>query len=162
MTSLFFRQNLCRAAAAGGLVALLSGCLAPMTPPSAGWSQRQAPAAAAPRPGANPAAMSATTLPGTPDAAPQPVAVAPAAPRYSGGVDARTGLRQGAVVALTGDRATGFNLLFRPDRTEPASVEAAPARLCGSTGVASSRKNTPGAGSAMPGVQIMIVKCGAA
>ena len=43
-------------------------------------------------------------------------------------------------------------------------IEAAPAQLCRAAGrdVAESRTNKPGAGSAMPGVQMMIVTCSAA
>lgn len=89
------------------------------------------------------------------------VSAVPDAPRYSGAVDGRTGLRQSAVVAVSGDAASGYTMLYRPDDTEPASVDAAAGKLCGSSGVASSRKNSPGSGSAMPGVQIMIVKCNA-
>ena len=86
----------------------------------------------------------------------------PAASRYSGAIDGRTGMRQSAVVAVNGDAASGYTMLYRPSQTEPASVDAAAGKLCGSSGVASSRKNSPGSGSAMPGVQIMIVKCNAA
>lgn len=84
------------------------------------------------------------------------------APSYSGAIDSRTGLRQSAVVAVSGDAGSGYTVLYRPANTEPASVDAAPGKLCGTDGVASSRKNSPGSGSAMPGVQIMIVKCNAA
>lgn len=94
---------------------------------------------------------------------PAPVQSAvPDAPRYSGAIDSRTGLRQSAVVAVSGDASSGYTMLYRPANTEPASVDAAAGKLCGSSGVSSSRTNSPGSGSAMPGVQIMIVKCNAA
>lgn len=94
---------------------------------------------------------------------PAPVESAVPVPRtYSGAVDSRTGLRQAAVVAVSGDASSGYTMLYRPSQTEPASVDGAAGKLCGSAGVASSRTNSPGSGSAMPGVQIMIVKCNAA
>lgn len=139
-------------------LSLLAGCVAP--PAARQAAQPSVPAATRPA-AANPSALQARTLTDAP-AAVTPVAVAPATPSYSGAVDGRTGLRQSAVVAVTGDAASGYTVLFRPARTEATSVEAAPARLCGGSGVASSRTNAPGAASAMPGVQIMIVKCGAA
>ncbi|MFV0303282.1 MAG: hypothetical protein ACK5IP_20845 [Paracoccus sp. (in: a-proteobacteria)] len=101
-----------------------------------------------------------TPAPERPAAAVTPAA--PAAPAYSGAIDPRTGLRQSAVVAVSGDAASGYTLLYRPRNTEPASVDGAAGRLCGDAGVASSRSNSSGSGSAMPGVQIMIVKCNAA
>ena len=79
----------------------------------------------------------------------------------SGPLDARTGLHQSALVSVSGSADSQFIVLFRPGQTASSNVDAAPAKLCGSAGVASSRTNSPGSGSAMPGVQTMIVKCGA-
>lgn len=81
----------------------------------------------------------------------------------SGPVDARTGLQQAALVSISGSADSRYTVLLRPDRANPGQVDAAPARLCGQDGrgVASSRTNSPGSGSAMPGVQIMIVECSA-
>ena len=105
----------------------------------------------------------APSRPAVPVAPAAPVAPAtPPAPTYSGGFDGRTGLRQSAMVGLSGDAASGYTMMYRPARTEPASVDAAPGKLCGDAGVASSRSNSAGSGSAMPGVQIMIIKCNAA
>ncbi|WP_299838512.1 hypothetical protein [uncultured Paracoccus sp.] len=105
----------------------------------------------------------APTRPAVPVAPTTPVAPAtPPAPTYSGGFDGRTGLRQSAMVGLSGDAASGYTMMYRPARTEPATVDAAAGKLCGDAGVASSRSNSAGSGSAMPGVQIMIVKCNAA
>lgn len=142
----------------------LSACVpttgpAPVTPPPA--------AAPVPRvegvaPVPSPYASDATAV--VADAQVQPVVapVAPATPSYAGAVDARTGMRQAAIVSVRGDASEGFTVLYNPDRTEAASVSAAPAKLCGSAGVASSRSNSQKSSSALPGVQFMIVKCGAA
>ncbi|MBU3029944.1 hypothetical protein [Paracoccus marinaquae] len=132
-------------------VLVLAGCM--VAPPSAMIAPApRTPAAAITSPYAP--ATTAPTAPTLPEV--------PAAPTFSGAVDGRTGMRQAAVVAVSGDAGSGYTVLFRPAQTEPASVNGVPGRLCGDTGVASSRTNSPGAGSAMPGVQIMIVKCGAA
>lgn len=149
--------------AAALLAALaLAGCVAaPVVPPVA--TAPVTSTAPVPRP-ANPY----PTQPRIVAPAPAPVTTtrlepaAPAAPSFSGGIDGRTGMRQSSVVAVTGDASRGYTVLFRPKDTEAASVEAAPGKLCGASGVASSRTNAPGAGSAMPGVQIMIVKCNTA
>lgn len=87
-------------------------------------------------------------------------APAPAGP--TGPLDARTGLHQAALVSVSGSADSQFIVLFRPGRTSGSNISGAPARLCGSAGVSSSRTNSPGSGSAMPGVQTMIVKCGTA
>lgn len=138
-----------------GLVGLLlAGCVqptttAPVTAP---------PPVAAPRPQA-----------ATPAPAPAPVTqVAPAAPaaptRHTGPVDSRTGLQQAALVSISGDVDSRYIVFMRPAQANPGQVEAAPAKLCGQDGrsVANSKTNSPGAGAAMPGVQIMIVECSAA
>ncbi|AUH34977.1 hypothetical protein [Paracoccus tegillarcae] len=92
-----------------------------------------------------------------------PIPVAPAVPTGpSGPLDARTGLHQSALVSVSGSADSQFIVLFRPGQTDSDSIDTAPGKLCGATGVASSRTNSPGSGSAMPGVQTMIVKCGAA
>ncbi|MFV0385798.1 hypothetical protein [Paracoccus sp. (in: a-proteobacteria)] len=133
----------------------LAGCMGPV-PPAA--TIPTAPVQSQP----DPYALTRRTIPETPSIPDTALPEQPSAPAYSGAVDGRTGMRQSAVVAVTGNASSGYSVLFRPDRTEPASVDSAPAQLCGDAGVASSRKNAPGAGSAMPGVQIMVVKCGAA
>lgn len=145
---------------------ILSGCV--VVPPPAPVAPVAAPApvtapAPLPRPAVvQPAAVSAPTI----DAAPVP-AVAPPAPApalapavaASGPRDARTGLPQAAVVAVTPRGATGHTVLFRPAAADAASIAAAPGKLCGAKGVADSATNTARSGSAMPGVQIMIVNC---
>ncbi len=82
----------------------------------------------------------------------------------AGPVDARTGLDQAALVSVSGDADSRFNVLFRPEQTQAARVEAMPAKLCAQSNrtVTNSKTNKPGSGSAMPGVQIMIIECGAA
>ncbi|AUH63154.1 hypothetical protein [Paracoccus zhejiangensis] len=121
-----------------------------------------APVTSAPPP-ASPYRTLPAPAPTRPAAPVAPVAPAtPPAPTYSGGFDARTGLRQSAVVGVSGDASSGYTMMYRPARTEPATVDAAAGKLCGDAGVASSRSNSAGSGSAMPGVQIMIVKCNAA
>lgn len=141
-----------------GLVAtLVAGCV---QPPMAGApvtgapaTTPQAPAATSPKPPVIPA-------PVTP-----PVPVAPAQPELkTGPVDSRTGLQQAALVSISGDVNSRYIVLLRPEQANPGQVDAAPAKLCGQDGrsVANSKKNAPGAGSAMPGVQIMIVECSAA
>ena len=82
----------------------------------------------------------------------------------TGPVDGRTGLHQASVIAVSGDADSRFTVLFRPAQTDASKVEAAPAQLCRNAGrgLDSSRTNKPGAGSAMPGVQMMIVTCTAA
>ena len=79
-------------------------------------------------------------------------------------MDNRSGLHQASVIAITGDADSRFTVLFRPAQTDAAKIEAAPAQLCRQAGrdLDSSRTNKPGAGSAMPGVQMMIVTCTAA
>ncbi|MFC3630353.1 hypothetical protein ACFOM8_12950 [Paracoccus angustae] len=132
-------------------VCALAGCMAPAT----------APAPQAPAVPAAPAAPRAVTppVPATPPVAAPP---APAAP--SGPVDGRTGLHQASLIAVTGDADSRFTVLFRPAQTDAAKIDAAPAQLCRQAGreLDSSRTNKPGAGSAMPGVQMMIVTCAAA
>lgn len=147
-----------------GLLAALSvsGCVAVVAPPEA----PTAPAAVPPV--ARPATVPAATVNRVPDAPPAAPVVAPAAtpaavtPRASGPIDARTGLHQSAVVAVTGNATRGYSVLFRPAQTDSDKVAAAPAKLCGSAGVASSRNQPPRSGSAMPGVAVMVVTCGAA
>lgn len=136
------------------VVLALAGCVATPMTPSVQAPSRSAAAPSPYRTAPEPSAVQPAPVPVVP--------AAPAAPAYSGATDSRTGLRQAAVVAVTGNEASGYTVLFRPARTEPASVDAAPRQLCGDAGVASSRTNAPGSSSAMPGVQIMIVKCGAA
>ena len=138
---------------AAGLLAalLLAGCV-------------QTVPIAAPPPVAAPAvpAMPRVTPPPVPVNPPVPVPAAPPAP--TGPVDNRSGLHQASVIAITGDADSRFTVLFRPAQTDASKVEAAPAQLCRSAGrdLDSSRTNKPGAGSAMPGVQMMIVTCTAA
>lgn len=138
---------------AAGLLAalLLAGCV-------------QTVPIAAPPPVAAPAvpAMPRVTPPPVPVNPPVPVPAAPPAP--TGPVDNRSGLHQASVIAITGDADSRFTVLFRPAQTDAAKIEAAPAQLCRQAGrdLDSSRTNKPGAGSAMPGVQMMIVTCAAA
>ncbi|WP_188715263.1 hypothetical protein [Paracoccus acridae] len=132
--------------------ALLAGCVQ-VTPAA----QQPAPVAPAPAPAAPPVA----SLP----VPPSPPVVAPPAPALpTGPVDSRTGLHQASVIAVTGDADSRFTVLFRPAQTDAGKIEAAPAQLCRSAGrgLENSRTNKPGAGSAMPGVQMMIVTCSAA
>lgn len=93
-----------------------------------------------------------------------PVPAPPVPPVASGPVDGRSGLHQASVIAITGDADSRFTVLFRPAQTDAGKISAAPAQLCRGAGrdVAGSRTNAPGAGSAMPGVQMMIVTCTAA
>lgn len=138
---------------AAGLLAalLLAGCV-------------QTVPVAAPPPVAAPAVPSVprVTPPPVPVNPPVPVPAAPPAP--TGPVDNRSGLHQASVIAITGDADSRFTVLFRPAQTDAAKIEAAPAQLCRQAGrdLDSSRTNKPGAGSAMPGVQMMIVTCAAA
>lgn len=134
--------------------AVLSGCAAPMPAVVA--------PAAAPPPVAPVPALPAPPAPPPPVLA--PVAPPPAPPMASGPTDARSGLHQNSVIAITGDADSRFTVLFRPALTDPGRVAAAPAQLCRQAGrdLAGSRMNTPGAGSALPGVQMMIVSCTAA
>lgn len=127
----------------------LSGCMQPATAP--------APAPQSPASPQAPAAPRVVT-PAAPPAAP------PAPAALSGPVDSRTGLHQAALISVSGDADSRFTLLFRPSLTEAARIDAAPAQLCRQAGrdLKDSRTNTPGAGSAMPGVQMMIVTCSAA
>lgn len=133
--------------------ALLAGCVQ-MTPAA------QQPTPVTPAPAA-PAVPPVASVP-----VPQsPQVVAPAAPALpTGPVDSRTGLHQASVIAVTGDADSRFTVLFRPAQTDAGKIEAAPAQLCRSAGrsLEDSRTNKPGAGSAMPGVQMMIVTCSAA
>lgn len=114
-----------------------------------------------PAPPAAPAAPR-VVVPTVPVAPPVAAPAAPALP--TGPVDGRTGLHQASVIAVTGDADSRFTVLFRPAQTDAGKIEAAPAQLCRSAGrgLADSRTNKPGAGSAMPGVQMMIVTCSAA
>ena len=138
---------------AAGLLAvvLLAGCV-------------QTVPIAAPPPVAAPAvpAMPRVTPPPVPVNPPVPVPAAPPAPTSP--VDNRSGLHQASVIAITGDADSRFTVLFRPAQTDAAKIEAAPAQLCRQAGrdLDGSRTNKPGAGSAMPGVQMMIVTCTAA
>lgn len=138
---------------AAGLLAalLLAGCV-------------QTVPAAAPPPVAAPAAPAApsVTVPSAPVA--PPVAAPAAPPGPTGPVDSRSGLHQASVISITGDADSRFTVLFRPAQTDAAKIDAAPAQLCRGAGrdLADSRTNKPGAGSAMPGVQMMIVTCTAA
>ncbi|TRW98357.1 hypothetical protein FNJ84_06150 [Paracoccus sp. M683] len=94
-----------------------------------------------------------------------PVASAvPARSGPTGPIDGRTGLHQAALVSISGSADSQYTVLFRPSATDQTHIENAPARLCDEAGraLASSRTNSPGSSSAMPGVQIMIVTCGAA
>ncbi|MCZ0962164.1 hypothetical protein [Paracoccus benzoatiresistens] len=129
----------------------LAGCVQPATVPVP-----QAPAAPA-----APAAPRVVT-PAVPAAPPVAAPAAPAAP--TGPVDSRTGLHQASLISVSGDADSRFTVLFRPAQTEAARIDAAPAQLCrqAGRGLEDSRTNKPGAGSAMPGVQMMIVTCSAA
>ncbi|MTD99147.1 hypothetical protein GIY56_02470 [Paracoccus sp. YIM 132242] len=134
-------------------VCALTGCMAPVAAPAP-----QVPAAppvpvpVAPR----------VVAPVAPTAPPVAAPAAPAAP--SGPVDGRTGLHQASLISVTGDADSRFTVLFRPAQTDAAKIDAAPAQLCrgAGRGLEDSRTNKPGAGSAMPGVQMMIVTCSAA
>ncbi|MFC3288768.1 hypothetical protein [Paracoccus aerius] len=129
--------------------------------------------AACMQPAAAPAPVPAPSAPAAP-AAPRvvvptvpvaPPVAAPAAPALpTGPVDGRTGLHQASLISVTGDADSRYTVLFRPAQTDAGKIEAAPAQLCRAAGrdVAESRTNKPGAGSAMPGVQMMIVTCSAA
>ena len=133
-------------------VCALTACMAP---------------AEGPAPVPTPAASAAPALPRAvaPAAPVAPSVAAPAAPAVpTGPVDGRTGLHQASVIAVSGDADSRFTVLFRPAQTDASKVEAAPAQLCRNAGrdLDSSRTNKPGAGSAMPGVQMMIVTCTAA
>lgn len=130
--------------------AILSGCVQPMP-------------VVQPAPEAPPV-PSVSTVPPRPVPVVPPVAPPPAPPAPSGPTEARSGLHQAAVISITGDADSRFTLLFRPALTDPGRIAAAPAQLCRQAGrdLADSRSNTPGAGSAMPGVQMMIVTCTAA
>lgn len=137
----------------------LAGCVQTAAPPVA-----PRPVAAPVTPArvttADPYAVLTQTAPApVPVVAPMTPAPVPAAP--SGPRDARTGLHQRAVVAVTGDGARGFTVMFRAEATDAAAIAAAPATLCRSAGgsVADSRTRAPKPGSAMPGVSIMVVKC---
>lgn len=132
---------------------LLAGCVQTATAP--------VPAAPPPAVPAVPAVPRAV-VPPRPVMPPVAVPAVPAVP--SGPLDSRSGLHQASVIAITGDADSRFTVMFRPAQTDAAKVEAAPAHLCRGAGrtVTDSRSNTPGAGSAMPGVQMMIVTCSAA
>ena len=142
------------ALAVAGLLAL-AGCV---PPPGAPTTTGRSAAATSPY------AM-APAAPRTPPPAIRPPAEiappTPVAPSFSGPMDSRTGMRQSAVVSVSGNADRGFSGIFRPKQTEPASVDGAAARLCGDAGVASARTNSGGGSSAMPGVSVMVVKCGA-
>lgn len=130
---------------------LLAGCV--QTVPVAAPPPVAAPAVPAPPP---------VAVPSVPVSPPVAAPVAPPAP--TGPVDGRSGLHQASVISITGDADSRFTVLFRPAQTDAAKIKAAPAQLCRQAGrdLDSSRTNTPGAGSAMPGVQMMIVTCTAA
>ncbi len=121
-------------------------------------------------PVAAPPPVDAPAVPSVPRVTPPPVPVNPpvpvpaAPPAPTGPVDNRSGLHQASVIAITGDADSRVTVLFRPAQTDAAKIEAAPAQLCRQAGrdLDSSRTNKPGAGSAMPGVQMMIVTCAAA
>lgn len=133
----------------------LAGCAQPMMrTPSAGAPASVAP----PAPVATPAPRVVAPVV-TPAAPAQPAA--PAAP--TGPADARSGLHQASVVSIAGSADTRFTVLFRPALTEPSRIDAAPAQLCRQAGrdLKTSRTNKPGASSAMPGVQVMVVECSA-
>ena len=127
--------------------AILSGCVQPMP------TVQPAPAA--------PPVPPVSTVPARPVPVVPPVAPPPAPPLPSGPAEARSGLHQAAVISITGDADSRFTVLFRPALTDPGRIAAAPAQLCRQAGrdLADSRSNTPGAASAMPGVQMMIVTC---
>lgn len=152
-------------AAAAMMALTLAGCVA--VPAANAPAAPPAPARPALEPVGPVPSPYGTAIARVPDAPrPTPVAVTPPpapppAPVISGPLDPRTGMHQSAVVAVSGDAASRFTVLFRPGGTDAAKVSAAPAKLCGGAGksVGSSRTNSPGSGSAMPGVQIMIVTC---
>ncbi|MDO5614359.1 MAG: hypothetical protein Q4G14_14100 [Paracoccus sp. (in: a-proteobacteria)] len=135
----------------------LAGCVQTVAPPPVA-TPAPTPVVAAPRPvvsvPANPAPTTPVVAVPAPDPA-RPAAVA-VGPR-----DARTGLPQSSLVSVAGDASSRFTVLFRPNQADAASISAAPARLCGASGVANTRTQAPRAGSAMPGVQILVVECGA-
>lgn len=147
-------KSLPRSLNAAGLLAalLLAGCVqtVPVSAPP--------PVAAAPAVPAVPPVAAPTVRP----APPAPIPAAPAIP--AGPVDSRTGLHQAALISVTGDADSRFTVLFRPAQTDAGKISAAPAQLCRQAGrdLKDSRTNKPGAGSAMPGVQMMIVTCTAA
>lgn len=150
------------AIALAGLLAL-AGCMpppatAPATAPTTSGSTATAASPYAPPPARATPPAPVITPPVEETPAPEPV---PAAPSYSGPVDSRTGMRQSAVVSVSGNETRGYSVIYRPKNTEPASVDGAAAKLCGDAGVASSRSNGGGGASAMPGVNVMVVKCGA-
>lgn len=144
------RPALARLSALAVAGALLAGCMAPapVVPP--------APAA--------PPVPVVAPVPARPVPVLAPVAPPPPPPVPSGPTEARSGLHQAAVVAITGDADRRFTVLFRPALTDAGRIAAAPAQLCRQAGrdLADSRTNTPGTASAMPGVQMMIVTCTAA
>lgn len=138
---------------------LLAGCA--MQPPLPVTTQPTPPVkSAAPAPRPAPAATSPYATAPAPTPSVQPAAVKPSGP--TGPVDGRTGLHKAALVSVAGSAESQFIVLFRPGQTSSGNISGAPAKLCGSAGVASSRTNSASSGSAMPGVQTMIVKCGAA
>lgn len=132
-------------------IGLLAGCMqavpAPVAPPPAVPTVPAVPRA---------------VVPPVPVAPPVPVPAVP--PVATGPVDTRSGLHQASVISITGDADSRYTVLFRPAQTDGAKIQAAPAQLCRGAGrdLADSRTNQPGAGSAMPGVQMMIVTCTAA
>lgn len=93
---------------------------------------------------------------------PLPSPAVPVTP--SGPLDARSGLHQASVVSISGSADSHFTVMLRPALTEPSRINAAPAQLCQQAGrsLKSSKTNTPGTSSAMPGIQMMIVECSAA
>ena len=155
------RRGPMMSAAAAMMALALAGCVA--VPAANAPAAPPAPARPALEPVGPVPSPYGTAIARVPDAPrPTPVAVTPPpAPVISGPLDPRTGMHQSAVVAVSGDAASRFTVLFRPASTDAGKVSAAPAKLCGGAGksVGSSRTNSPGSGSAMPGVQIMIVTC---
>ena len=151
------------------MVLAMAGCVAvPATTPPPAPVAPAAPRLEPVGPVPSPYGTAIARVPDAPAPAATPVAAVPVPSRPAvpaaptGPRDGRTGLHQAAVVAVTGDATRGFSVLYRPTATDAASVSAAPAKLCGGSGVASSATNSPRAGSAMPGVNVMVVKCGAA
>ena len=141
----------------------LSGCVG-YASIRAGQPLPAAPAASAPTTTAatTAAAPAPRVVTPPPASTPAPAPAAPAAP--AGPLDARSGLHQASVVSISGGADSRYTVLFRPALTEPSRIEAAPAQLCRQAGrsLKSSKTNKPGSSSAMPGVQMMIVECGAA
>ncbi|MDO5706899.1 MAG: hypothetical protein Q4G49_17740 [Paracoccus sp. (in: a-proteobacteria)] len=138
-----------------GAAFLLAGCVQTVAPPMVAPApvapvSRPAPVAVTP-----PAPVVVAPVVATPAPDPARPAAVAIGPR-----DGRTGLPQASVVSVAGD-SNRYTVLFRPNQADAASIAAAPARLCGAAPVSNSRTQPPRAGSAMPGVQILVVECGA-